>query len=770
MVKKRKIVRVILSVLLLAAVFAVQYNVYAVESSIQSDINIDNADGIDLSLKAKDIDTCNLKLKVSNSSDNNNKIMIYFFENNKKLSPNLGEWEEILSLPITDLNITPSSGSDYLIKNGVQEKNVASTYTDNMLTLTVPPNTEGIISANISNISKRDITIVPVMGEDNDMMPYEPVYIDKMLFVDKIASDKTFIAKYTFVDEEISPDITIDDIFTSQEYISNFTLFSELPVYIYDDSTYMIKATAPINNGFVNKSPQDVCFAKGNQKGEVIKEGITWNNDECIAYIDKDKMENASEDDFADMQVQLLFPCEGSQKEVSIDLTIKNDDNLITVPCNEDKITSRAYDFPKFNLATKDTIQNVSRHEIGIFVNNCPYPLNDNQYELTEDGTIIINTPAALIDKVEVYVTKQETMLLENCNDWEHAGWTVSSFPSNAWSYIKPDIDMSDLTEGMWEKTYMYIGRHEGDVVSSWMSDSLGNGYYFKSKWQYGILNHICLPWKKFNRDLTFYYDPECTNYCYGVPGSSYYDQAVPGYCSHVSRANGLSKQKEVTGWIQLQNIDNSNEDYTSYIFTAETYPGTHLGSATTYQAQATAFMYRQYHKKVIPEEQIFEMNIIKKDEKDNPLEGAQFALYEDKECQNLVASNTSDKQGKLQFNNLKLNQVYYLQEQRAPKGYKLPLNNDGSYITQSIEVRKDISTNQILGLFIDNEYIDEKHTYGAFKIDNENNISANLNIYNYNSMTLPNTGNQSRIIIVLSGIILILIGIVYSYKYSCKN
>ena len=59
------------------------------------------------------------------------------------------------------------------------------------------------------------------------------------------------------------------------------------------------------------------------------------------------------------------------------------------------------------------------------------------------------------------------------------------------------------------------------------------------------------------------------------------------------------------------------------------------------------------------------------KHDKDNkPLEGAEFTLYEDKDCKQVVGKAVSDKKGIFTFTGLKDN-TYYLKETKAPDGYQ---------------------------------------------------------------------------------------------------
>ena len=643
--------------------------------------------------------------------------------------------------------------------NDVKEDTNGEDFSDNNGESDVPPLDEiDLNQDNQENLKE----IVSNEVSTNDISTNEEISFDTgSLSVDDIDGDKTFIAKYTFVSEEISPDTTLDDIFTSKDYTPNFTLFAELPVYIKDETSYVIKADAPYNNGFASIKPLDVCFARANYEGEVIEDGVIWDNESCTAIINKDVLEGKKTDDFADMQIQLLIAAKNHDTSLNISLNINNPDELIEVEEMGEYITSRAYDFPRIKLSTDETSGNITPHELGIFINNCPYPLNDDQYEFTEDGNLTILTPAALIENIEIYVMNRDSMLL-GVDDFVHSNWTASCFPTDGWSYVKPELNMSDMYEGKWEDCSIYIGRNLNDIKIGSLASAFGFGSYYEDRYNYGNLNHICLPLRKFGKDLKFYTNKECTEFSYGVNGSSYYDQPIPGYCTHISKSFGLNKGKEVNGWIQLQNIDKSNPNYVSYIFTCQTYPGTHNGDSSTYQAQSAAFMFRQYKKPKVEVDAavkaVFDIKLTKKNQYGITLEGAEIELY-DSDGQNIIDRQKTDVNGEIVFKNLAPNKTYYYAEVKAPKGYKLPLDKNNQCIKKSLIAKGNPDKYQMDGIFIDNVRVDGPYNFGALKYVGNSRYMAYVDVLNKTSkITLPSTGNIGRNLIYLTGLFLLMI------------
>jgi LPXTG-motif cell wall-anchored protein len=151
-----------------------------------------------------------------------------------------------------------------------------------------------------------------------------------------------------------------------------------------------------------------------------------------------------------------------------------------------------------------------------------------------------------------------------------------------------------------------------------------------------------------------------------------------------------------------------------------------------------------------------FKLNIHKVNNKDKVLEGAEFTLYEDKDCSVEVDRQVSDKDGNLAFENIQIGREYYLKETKAPAGYKLPIHPDGSPVIYKIKVESDPIKNNFIVYVNDKAYdtnSDGAITIGGTKKDRE----VNLTVVNTVNGKLPNTGAYSTSWILAMGSILIL-------------
>lgn len=151
-----------------------------------------------------------------------------------------------------------------------------------------------------------------------------------------------------------------------------------------------------------------------------------------------------------------------------------------------------------------------------------------------------------------------------------------------------------------------------------------------------------------------------------------------------------------------------------------------------------------------------FKLNIHKVNNKDKVLEGAEFTLYEDKDCSVEVDKQVSDKDGNLAFKNVQAGKEYYLKETKAPAGYKLPVNQDGSPVVYKIKVESDPVKDSFIVYVNDKAYDADAQgpiTVGGTKGARE----VNMTVLNTVSGKLPNTGSHSMIWLLAVGSLLMI-------------
>ena len=146
-------------------------------------------------------------------------------------------------------------------------------------------------------------------------------------------------------------------------------------------------------------------------------------------------------------------------------------------------------------------------------------------------------------------------------------------------------------------------------------------------------------------------------------------------------------------------------------------------------------------------------------------LDGAEFTLYADAQC-NDVIQTLSTVDGKLQFQGLKDRTHYYLKETKAPNGYRIPVDEDGNVHVFDIYAESVPEMNQF-DVFIDGKKYTESTNDDVVTIKDRN---ITLKVINKEMMKLPNTGSNGTLIYIGLGLVLVSIGSALRRKYKKKE
>jgi uncharacterized surface anchored protein len=121
-----------------------------------------------------------------------------------------------------------------------------------------------------------------------------------------------------------------------------------------------------------------------------------------------------------------------------------------------------------------------------------------------------------------------------------------------------------------------------------------------------------------------------------------------------------------------------------------------------------------------------YELVIHKKDTNDKPLQGAEFTLYLDEQCQQEIAKGVTDENGILRFQALYAIVSYYVKETKPPVGYRSPIDENG-----------------------------EQQRYEIYEEGMPQDGEVHLDIVNEIDFVLPNTGAPAPLYTNLAGIAL---------------
>lgn len=148
------------------------------------------------------------------------------------------------------------------------------------------------------------------------------------------------------------------------------------------------------------------------------------------------------------------------------------------------------------------------------------------------------------------------------------------------------------------------------------------------------------------------------------------------------------------------------------------------------------------YNFPVVEEKVItYELVIRKTNNNDQLLQGAEFTLYSDKQCQQEIATGVTDKDGVLRFGNLYAKVTYYLKEIKAPTGYRIGENADG-----------------------------KQRIYEICEEDMPNEGKTHVKVVNERDFVLPNTGTPVPLLMNITGITLCVVSIYSITKQRIKK
>lgn len=175
---------------------------------------------------------------------------------------------------------------------------------------------------------------------------------------------------------------------------------------------------------------------------------------------------------------------------------------------------------------------------------------------------------------------------------------------------------------------------------------------------------------------------------------------------------------------------------------------------------------YATFGDKVNP----FNLKITKTNEHGKALKGAEFTLYSDADCKNVVDTQTSDDKGVLTFKNLDVEKTYYFEETKAPQGYRIPMDENGKAYVHSVYVKATPQTNTF-DFTIDNVQYNTSKTSGNIRLEGtKNDRVVAVDITNKTTQLLPETGSNGTILLIGLGVAVIAFALYRSKKEKINS
>lgn len=183
--------------------------------------------------------------------------------------------------------------------------------------------------------------------------------------------------------------------------------------------------------------------------------------------------------------------------------------------------------------------------------------------------------------------------------------------------------------------------------------------------------------------------------------------------------------------------------------------------SLVTHGTKDSGDGYATFGDKVNP----FNLKITKTNEHGKALKGAEFTLYSDADCKNVVDTQTSDDKGVLTFKNLDIEKTYYFEETKAPQGYRIPVDENGKAYVHSVYV-KATPQNNTFDFTVDNAMYNTSNTTGTVHLEGtkKDRVVA-VSITNKTTQLLPETGSNGTILLIGLGVAVITFALYKSKK-----
>lgn len=161
-------------------------------------------------------------------------------------------------------------------------------------------------------------------------------------------------------------------------------------------------------------------------------------------------------------------------------------------------------------------------------------------------------------------------------------------------------------------------------------------------------------------------------------------------------------------------------------------------------------------------------LQLLKKNDKNFNLEGAEFTLYAEKDLKTVVDTQTTDSSGVLTMENLIVGKTYYLIETKAPAGYRIPVNPDGSSIVWEIRVNS-VPVDNVFEFYVNGTKYVEGGSGDFTVTGTKADRIVNMTVVNPIGLKLPNTGSNLMIPIIILGVVLMGAALVASRKKKEK-
>ena len=277
--------------------------------------------------------------------------------------------------------------------------------------------TESEDSSQVKSSNESVSTSNDAVTESEDAEKYGTFDVD--LSKMDIDTSKTVYTKYLYaIPSAVSENDTITSALIDKDPKDTIYTQTMEPSTVYTDGdAYYIQADTPFVNGLAKKSyPYDYDVARGNDYGQQLTEGFSYDKKTHILKIDKDvfktvakeaKTDNNPKEDFSDLQVQFLVPAD-VENDVKVKTTVVDKTGSIESVVG-DSISLRPFMTTRFQLASEKTASNIIPKNVKVYVNGSDVPL-ESEYGAydPETGEMALSYMGANLKSLEIVISKSK--------------------------------------------------------------------------------------------------------------------------------------------------------------------------------------------------------------------------------------------------------------------------------------------------------------------------------------------------------------------------
>lgn len=530
---------------------------------------------------------------------------------------------------------------------------------------------------------KKDETDFNPIAEDVDFSKYT---IDK---------SKSFIVRYSFVDSsKINENTTFDSIFDGEENMDAiYSVFIDQPdVYAVGDGTYKIKANAPILNGSAKHDYVLADFARGNDYGEIVTDGVSIDLHTGIITATEDAFKSSGKDygdeEFANLQAQIMIPSDSVPDKAVQIVTVQDNSGKVSYDVKSAVYGMQQESIP---LSIVGSDKALTSDDFDVYLNGATHTTkvtwNDDTRTLYADGIY-----AASVYSVKVVVKKKFDSAFRVAVDDIFASPNYTYRDVAAMFQLPDGVDLTKLSVGtkttamsfFWNNGYAQMGPQlpANEIMGTVAPYSKKSAD--PNKVDHGgvdgsfttATNLIGIPRTLFGVDF------RCMNVTTGADmgtlsgDATYtpYNHGIWSYCHHITstKMDHQTHEKNVFYKI-LDSWENTTNGYTYFVMVMMSDQHVTGGDSPQSGGGVIVFRARAKQKGGFTIQKAYNNATLVNGNSNYSLAGAVYKIYSDAGCTAEVGSLTTDANGKAATGDESYDAgTYYIKEVTASPGCTL--------------------------------------------------------------------------------------------------